>query len=106
MVGIRRTEQTHSLIQSFSGARSALEEAFQYYKVGRHGETFLEKPYFLLSRCAHVLFSLWLAQQETERGFFCMAAPPRLSHSAWISVSSGISNTKDACSMGTSSKSI
>ncbi len=76
MVGIRRTEQTHSLIQSFSGARSALEEAFQYYKVGRHGETFLEKPYFLLSRCAHLLFSLWLAEQETERGFFCMASPP------------------------------
>ena len=76
MVSIRRTEQTHSLIQSFSGARSALEEVFQYYKVGRYGEAFLEKPYFLLSRCTHVLFSLWLAEQESERGFFCMASPP------------------------------
>jgi hypothetical protein len=76
MLGIGRTEQTYSLIQSFSGARSALEEVFQYYKVGRHTETFLEKPYFLLSRCAHLLFSLWLAEQESEQGLFCLASPP------------------------------
>jgi hypothetical protein len=76
MVDIRRTEQTHSIVQSFSGARSALEEAFQYYKVGRHGEAFLEKPYFLLSRCTHVLFSLWLAEQESEQSFFRVASPP------------------------------
>jgi hypothetical protein len=76
MLGIGRTEQTHSLIQSFSGARSALEEVFQYDKVGRHAETFLEKPYFLLSRCAHLLFSLWLAEQESEQGLFCLASPP------------------------------
>ena len=76
MVGIRQTEHTDSLIQSFSGARSALEEAFQYYKVGRHREAFPEKPYFLLSRCTHVLFSWWLAEQESERSFFRVASPP------------------------------
>ena len=76
MASIKKTEHTQSLVQSFSGARSALEEVFQHYKVGRYGEAFLEKPYFLLSRCTHVLFSLWLAEQDSERGFFATASPP------------------------------
>jgi hypothetical protein len=76
MTGIRQTELTHPLVQSFSGARSALEDVFQHYKMGRYGEAFPEKPYFLLSRCTHVFFSLWLAEQESEQGFFGTAAPP------------------------------
>jgi hypothetical protein len=76
MNGIRPTELTQSLVQSFSGARSALEEVFEHYKMGRYGEAFPEKPYFLLSRCTHVLFSLWLAEQESERDFFYRASPP------------------------------
>jgi hypothetical protein len=75
MSSIRRTELTHSLVQSFSGARAALEDVFQHYKMGRYGEAFPEKSYFLLSRCTHVLFSLWLAEQENERGFFGLAVP-------------------------------
>ncbi len=76
MMGSTRTERTHSLVQSFSGARAALEDVFQHYKMGRYEEAFPEKPYFLLSRCTHVLFSLWLAEQESERRFFGMASPP------------------------------
>ncbi|MCL5278886.1 MAG: hypothetical protein M1376_03140 [Planctomycetes bacterium] len=76
MIGIRPTELTHPLVQSFSGTRSALQDVFQHYKMGRYGEAFPEKPYFLLSRCTHVLFSLWLAEQESERGFFDQASPP------------------------------
>jgi hypothetical protein len=76
MIDIRQTELTHPLVQSFSGAGSAVEEVFQHYKMGRYGQAFPEKPYFLLSRCTHALFSLWLAEQESERGFFCPASAP------------------------------
>ncbi len=76
MTDIRQTEPIHPLVQSFSGVRSALEDVFQHYKMGRYGEAFPEKPYFLLSRCTHVLFSLWLAEQESQRGFFCRTSPP------------------------------
>ena len=43
MTGGKRTEQVESFVQSFSGARAALEDVFQYYKMGRYGEAFPEK---------------------------------------------------------------
>jgi hypothetical protein len=76
MVHGKQTGQAHPMVQGFSGAKSALEEVFQYYKVQRHGEGSLEKPYFLLSRCAHVLFSAWLAEQDSPRSFFWGVSPP------------------------------
>ncbi len=67
MVGVKTTEAVHRMAESFSAVSSASEAVFLYYKFGRHEEVFSEKPYFLLSHCAHVLFTLWRFEEE-ERG--------------------------------------
>jgi hypothetical protein len=55
---------------------AALEELHHYYKFGRHLNSFPQKPYFLFSHCAHLLFSLWLIEQDSPSGLF--AASPSL----------------------------
>ncbi|MBP7050753.1 MAG: hypothetical protein KBE65_07050 [Phycisphaerae bacterium] len=67
MVGAKTTEAVRRLAESFSAVSSASEAVFLYYKFGRHDGVFSEKPYFLLSHCAHVLFTLWRFEEE-ERG--------------------------------------
>jgi hypothetical protein len=49
---------------------AALGEVHHYYKFGRHLAGFPQKPYFLFSHCAHLLFSLWLIEQDNPSGLF------------------------------------
>lgn len=76
LVYTKGTNKIHLVAQNFSEARSALEGVFYYYKVGRYGTGHPGKPYFLLSCCAHVSFSLWLAEQESETSFFGSTSRP------------------------------
>lgn len=46
-------------------ADAAQEEMYLYYKFGRYQGEFPEKPYLLMSHAAHLLFSLWAAEQES-----------------------------------------
>jgi hypothetical protein len=64
MVSSKTTGAVRHLAESFSAVSSASEGAFLYYKFGRHEGVFSEKPYFLLSYCAHVLFTLWRFEEE------------------------------------------
>ncbi len=56
-------------------SQAALEELHRYYKFERHGQVFPEKLYFLLSHCAQLLFSLWLAENESPSGIFGYNTP-------------------------------
>jgi hypothetical protein len=44
---------------------AALGELHHYHRFGRHLSVFPQKLYFLFSHCAHLLFSLWLAEQDS-----------------------------------------
>ncbi len=65
MPGVETTDRTQHIAEILLKAGSALEEVFQYYKVGRHESTFTGKSYFLLSHCAHLLFSLRSADEDS-----------------------------------------
>ncbi len=70
MVGVRTTGVARRLAESFVAVSSASEGVFLYYKFGRHEGVFSEKPYFLLSHCAHVLFTLWRFEEEESGDLF------------------------------------
>jgi len=46
-------------------ADAVQEEMYRYYKFGRYHNEFPEKPYFLMSHAAHLLYSLWAAEQDS-----------------------------------------
>jgi len=64
MVDAKTTEVARRLTGNLIAVSSASEGVFLYYKFGRHKGAFSEKPYFLLSHCAHVLFTLWRFEEE------------------------------------------
>lgn len=64
MVGAGTAGASRRLAESCVAISSASEGVFLYYKFGRYEGVFSEKPYFLLSHCAHVLFSLWRFEEE------------------------------------------
>jgi len=55
-------------------SQAAWEEVRSYYKFDRHAHLFPEKIYFLLSHCAHLLFSLWLTEKESLADTFSFSA--------------------------------
>ena len=76
MVWVKSAERIHQVVESFGAANSAREDAFLYHKFGRYQNAFPEKPYFLLSHCAHILFSLWRIEEEGNGNLYGGAARP------------------------------
>jgi len=70
MIPTRQVDRETHIAEILLKSEAALGELHQYYKFGRHDGTFPEKPYFLLSHCAHLLFSLWLTESESPAGLF------------------------------------
>ena len=70
MVRIKQANKTNRCADILAQMEAALEEVFAYHKFGRYGSTFLEKPYFLLSYCAHLLFSLWSIDEDSGGAIF------------------------------------
>lgn len=66
MASVTAPDRTHQVVEILVKIEAALHDVFLYYKFGRHGDKQCEKPYFLLSHCSHLMFSLWLAYQEDE----------------------------------------
>ena len=67
---VRPAEKVQQVVESFCAANSASEDVFLCYKFGRYQDIFPEKPYFLLSHCAHILFSLWRLEEESGGDLF------------------------------------
>lgn len=76
MHGVGTTDRTQHIAEILLKTGSALEEVFQYYKVGRHESTFTGKSYFLLSHCAHLLFSLRSADEDSGGNLFRHVSGP------------------------------
>lgn len=70
MVGVRTKETARRLAENYAALSSASDGVFLYCKFGRYEGVFSEKPYFLLSHCAHVLFTLWRFEEEEAGGLF------------------------------------
>ena len=70
MIPTRQVDREAHIAEILLKSEAALGELHQYYKFGRHEGAFAEKPYFLLSHCAHLLFSLWLTENESPAGLF------------------------------------
>lgn len=76
MAGAKRMDKTHPMAESFSEAKSTLDQVFRFYKWRRHAQGFPEEVYLLLSRCMYVCFSLWRSDQENQGDFFRRSPPP------------------------------
>ena len=70
MTPTRNVDREAHLADILLKSQAALEEVRRYYKFDRHAHVFPEKMYFLLSHCAHLLFSLWLTEKESPAGIF------------------------------------
>ena len=70
MGSVRPAEKVQQVVESFCAANAASEDVFLCYKFGRYQDIFPEKPYFLLSHCAHILFSLWRIEEESKDELF------------------------------------
>jgi hypothetical protein len=76
MACAERIDRRHPMAESFSEAKSTLDEVFRFYKWRRHAQGFPEEVYLLLSRCTYACFSLWRSAQESEEDFFRRSPPP------------------------------
>ncbi len=74
MTPTRNVDREAYLADILLKSQAALEEVRRYYKFDRHAHVFPEKMYFLLSHCAHLLFSLWLTEKESPSGIFTFNA--------------------------------
>ena len=70
MIPTRQVDRETHVADVLLKSEAALSELHHYYKFGRHEGGFPEKSYFLLSHCAHLLFSLWLTESESPSGLF------------------------------------
>jgi hypothetical protein len=68
MVPVKRTDKTAHIADIAMKTEAALRELHYYYKAGRHLGDSPQKLYFLFSHCAHLLFSLWLIEQNDPTG--------------------------------------
>jgi len=57
-------------VRILSRIEATLGELHYFYKFGRYSDTFFQKPYYLFSRCAHFLFSLWLLEADGQAHIF------------------------------------
>ncbi len=76
MAGAERMDKTHPMAESFSEAKSTLDQVFRFYKWRRHAPSFPEEVYLLLSRCMYACFFLWRSDQENQGDFFRRSPPP------------------------------
>lgn len=70
MIEGQRADRTVQLADMVMRTEAALNELHHYYRLGRHLSLFPLKSYFLFSHCAHLLFSLWLAEQDSPTKVF------------------------------------
>jgi len=70
MTATKKAEKITQVADTMVKAEAALGEMHHYYKFGRYLRVFPQKPYFLFSHCAHLLFSLWLNEQDDPVGIF------------------------------------
>ncbi len=59
------SDRIRQVAEILARIEAAHYDVFHYYKFGRYRAGGFETPYFLLSHCSHVMFSLWLADQES-----------------------------------------
>jgi hypothetical protein len=71
--GIRLDEVTR-IADIVVKTEAALGELHNYHRFGRHLEGFPQRLYFLFSHCAHLLFSLWLIEQDSPTGIFAASS--------------------------------
>jgi len=76
MASIAASDRTRQVADTLVKIEAALQDVFSYYKFGRYVDRQFEKPYFLLSHCSHLMFSLWLADQESEGAIFAETHAP------------------------------
>ena len=70
MTATKKAEKITQVADTMVKTEAALGEMHHYYKFGRYLSAFPQKPYFLFSHCAHLLFSLWLSEQDHPVGIF------------------------------------
>lgn len=70
MTATGRVDKITQVTDTMVKTEAALSEMHHYYKFGRYLGVFPQKPYFLFSHCAHLLFSLWLGEQDNPTGVF------------------------------------
>ena len=70
MVPGKRTNKILQIAETVIRTEAALGELHLYYRFGRHHSPFSQKLYFLFSHCAHLLFSLWLDEQDSPNKVF------------------------------------
>ena len=70
MTATGRADKIAQVTDTMVKTEAALSEMHHYYKFGRYLGVFPQKPYFLFSHCAHLLFSMWLGEQDSPAGVF------------------------------------
>lgn len=70
MTATKKAEKITQVADTMVKTEAALGEMHHYYKFGRYLSVFPQKPYFLFSHCSHLLFSLWLGEQDNPLGIF------------------------------------
>jgi len=67
---MKRVDRITQVADMVVKTEAALGELHHYYRLGRHLSAFPQKPYFLFSHCAHLLFCLWLDEQNSAMKVF------------------------------------
>lgn len=65
MIPIKRADRITQVADMVMKTEAALGELHHYHRLGRHLSLFPQKPYFLFSHCAHLVFSLWREEQDS-----------------------------------------
>jgi len=70
MTATKKAEKVTHVADTMVKTEAALGEMHHYCKFGRYLSVFPQRSYFLFSHCAHLLFSLWLSEQDDPLGIF------------------------------------
>jgi hypothetical protein len=70
MIPIKRVDRITQVADAAVKIEAALGELHHCHRFGRYSSLFPQKPYFLFSHCAHLLFSLWLDEQNSATKVF------------------------------------
>ncbi|MBN1509290.1 MAG: hypothetical protein JW955_20765 [Sedimentisphaerales bacterium] len=70
MIPGKRADRIPQIADTVTKTEAALGELHRYYRFGRHQSPFPQKLYFLFSHCAHLLFSVWLDEQDRPHKVF------------------------------------
>src|SRR5512133_2295304 len=73
IAAVNRTQHVGEILVKIE---AALQDVFSCYKFGRYGHDVSERLYFLFSHCSHLMFSLWLTDQESGGAVLLKSFPP------------------------------